>query len=157
MVQIPQQDSIYIHRVQEQGTEMCKLLIAKDYKAFSKFTYPPVIVMIGGEEKMIEKMTQQLDQMAIDGYVILNASIVKPLRIVHLKDELQCTLAQNIEMKVPTGREMIHSSLIAISTDKGENWTFIDTQNKDIKKLQVLYPNLSDSLVMLEKKEPEAL
>jgi hypothetical protein len=157
MAQIQQQDSTYILKVQQQGTKMCQLLIAKDYKSFIKYSYPPVIEMLGGEEKMIEKMTQLLEQMAIGGYIILNGSIEKPLKIVHLKDELQCALAQNMEMKVPAGREMIHSSLIGISTDKGENWTFIDTQNKDLKAMQALFPNLSDSLVMPEKREPELL
>ena len=155
--QIQQQDSIYIHRILEQGTVMGQLLVAKDYKLLCKYVYPPVIEKYGSEDKMIGLMKQVLEQMEITGYTILNVSVVDPLSIVHFKDEIQCALSQNIEMKIPTGREMLHSGLIGISADNGENWTFIDTQGKELKALQTFFPNLSDSLVLPEKREPEKL
>ncbi|MEP7165857.1 MAG: hypothetical protein ABI741_14240 [Ferruginibacter sp.] len=152
--QIDQADSISLGIVEKQGTEMAKLLLAKDYKAFAKYTYQPIIEMTGGEEKMIELIKQSFDQMETGGYSFINFTIEKPLTIVHFNNTLQCALIENIEMKVPKGRLTSKSTLIGISSDKGQNWTFIDTHGADLKTLQKTLSGLSNDLVIPEKQQP---
>lgn len=43
-------------------------------------------------------------------------------------------------------------NLIAISTDKGANWTFIDTSGKDISTMEKTFPYLSSQLELPSKK-----
>jgi len=152
--QIEQADSISLNIAEKQGTEMAKLLLAKDYKAFAKYTYKSILDMAGGEEKMIELIKQSFDQMETEGYSFINFTIEKPLTIIHFNNTLQCALTENIEMKVPKGRLTTKSTLIGISEDSGQNWTFIDTHGANLKTLQETISGLSNNLIIPEKQQP---
>lgn len=152
--QTEQVDSTSFNIVEKQGTEMARVLLAKDYKAFAKYTYQPVIEMAGGEEKMIELLKQTFDQMETEGYSFTSFTIEKPVTIIRFNNTLQCTLIQHIELKVPAGRLTTRSALIGISKDDGQNWTFIDTHGADLKTLQKTLSGLSDNLMLPEKQDP---
>lgn len=152
--QVSQEDSVYLDNVEKQGRIMAELLVAKDYKAFVKFTHPQVIKMLRGEEKMVEVLKESMETMEADGFSIVNCTISRPLKIIQFKTELQCTVPQTLEMKTPEGRMVTKSTLIGISGDKGANWVFIDTQGKELKILQARFPNLSPELVIPQKEDP---
>jgi hypothetical protein len=57
-------------------------------------------------------------------------------------------------MKVPGGRVTSNASLIGISSDNGNNWTFIDTHGADLKTIQKSIPGLSNELLLPEKEKP---
>lgn len=46
------------------------------------------------------------------------------------------------------GQPVTESTLIAISTDNGKNWYFVDTPGKDIQTMKKALPNLSGELVI---------
>jgi hypothetical protein len=152
--QIEQVDSVSLANAEKQGNIMAKLLLAKDFKGFAKYTYQPIIEMAGGEAKMIELIKQSFDQLETQGYTFTNFTIEKPLHIIHFNNTLQCTIIENIEMKVSDGRLTSKSALIGISNDNGQNWAFIDTHGTDLKTLQSTLPGLSDNLILPEKEEP---
>lgn len=154
MAQTGQADSTYLSNAEKHGTAMAQLLLAKNYKAFAKYTYAPIIEMAGGDEKIAALIKKDFDQLETDGYYLLNCTIEKPLNIIRTNNELQCTLTEHIEMKVPNGRIISSSTIIGISNENGENWTFIDTHGKDLKNLQTMLSNLSNQLDIPEKKNP---
>lgn len=92
--------------------------------------------------------------MNADGFDFLNATLGNPSEIITINNELQCTLPQNIEMKVPNGRLVSQSTLIAISSNGGENWYFIDTSGKDIQAMKRMFSNLSEKLVIPQQDKP---
>jgi len=152
--QTGQTDSLAMNRAQQQGNVMAKLLLAKDYKAFAKYTYQPVIDISGGEDKMVALIQQSIDQLQNQGYSFTNFTIEKPLQLIHFNNTLQCTITEIIEMKVPSGQLTSKASLIGISGDNGQNWTFIDTHGSDLPSLQKQVPGLSDGLQIPEQQQP---
>ena len=152
--QTDQGDSLALGRAQQQGNMMAKLLLAKDFKAFAKYTYQPVIEISGGEDKMVALIQQSMDQLQNQGYTFTNFTIEKPLHMIHFNNTLQCTITEIIEMKVPNGKITSKASLVGISGDNGQNWTFIDTHGSDLPSLQKQVPGLSDSLQIPEKQQP---
>ncbi len=140
--------------VKLQAESMAQLLLKSDFKSFSKFTHPKVIEMMGGEEKMIETLESGTKAMAAEGTGFLSISIGEPSKIISINNELQCTLSQTIEMKVPNGKLTAKSTLIAISTNNGKSWYFIDTSGKNIETMQKLLPNLSSDLVISANEKP---
>ena len=152
--QVEYNDSTLISNVLSQGNKMANELLAKNYEVFAKYTYKPIIDMTGSEEKLIELIKKGIEDMEAEGFFFTKCSIEKPNNIIHLKEELQCTVLETIEMKTPKGRMVTKSTLIGISIDNGQNWTFIDTQSKDLKKLQEILPNLSDELIIPKKERP---
>lgn len=82
-----------------------------------------------------------------------NITFDEPL-IVKSGNELQATIAQHTEIKLSQGRLVSTSTLIAISTDKGSNWTFIDTSNKEMATLRKALPNLSPTITIPPQQPP---
>lgn len=142
---------------EKQGTMMAKLLLKKDYKAFTAFTYAPIIKMAGGLDKMASYMEQSFKDMEGEGFTIANVKVGNCSKIIHTEKQLQCTLTEIIELKHTDGKLIQKSTLIGISDDKGVTWTFIDTHGATLKKLQETINELSNDLVIPEQQEPEII
>lgn len=146
--------SIYSETIRQQALTMGELLLKKDFKAFTKFVYPKLTEMMGGELKMAEILEKGSSEMESKGITMLTFNVGQPSKYVSSANELQCTLPQTIEIKVPQGRLVTKATLIAISIDDGKNWYFVDTSGKDIETVKRMLPNLSGDLVIPEKQEP---
>lgn len=77
-----------------------------------------------------------------------------PAKILRVGKELQTTIVQHTDVKVPDGRAVSTSTLIAISTDNGAHWTFIDTININVSTLRKAMPNLSKDIVIPPQQPP---
>ncbi len=144
----------YSKAIIEQAEMMGAFLVKKDFNEFCKYTYPKIVEMMGGKQKMIEVLENGVKEMQKEGTAFLKVSFGVPSDVITTKNELQCTMPQTIEMKVPDGRLVSQSTLIAISTDKGLNWYFVDTSGKDIETMKKTLPNLSAELVIPKKTKP---
>jgi len=146
--------SQYSKAISKQARIMGKLLLKKDFKSFSKYTYPKVVEMMGGKKKMIEVLKEGLKEMESNGTKILSVTIGEPSQIVAIENELQCTVPETLKLKVQNGTLITISTLIAISIDNGKNWYFVDTSGEDIQSMKKNLPNLSLDLVIPEKVAP---
>ena len=140
--------------VKEQAEKMAHFLIEKDFDSFNNYTYPKIIEMMGGKKAMVEVMERGSKEMESEGTKILKVTLGEPSKILTENKELQCTLSQEIEMKVSNGRLVSKSTLIAISTDNGEKWYFMDASGKDILTMKSMLPNLSAELIIPKQSTP---
>lgn len=148
----PMQKTIRAH-----AEKMGRFLFDKNYTGFAQYTYPKILEMMGGAANMAKAIEDGNKEMAEHGMSITKVTIGEPSAIITAGNELQCTVPQTIEMKTPEGRLVAHSTLIAISSDGGKTWHFLDTSRKPLKALQQFIPNLSNDLVIPEKEEPVML
>lgn len=140
--------------VTAQANQMGRLYKSGDYKGYVKYIHPVIIKAAGGETKMIELLNAQDTQIKNKGIVINGIVFNPPSEIIKIKNELQCTISQHTELKPAKGRIITYTTLIAISTDNGKNWKFIDTSNKDIAEVKKTFPNLSDKITLPPKQKP---
>lgn len=142
----------------KQANEMGNFFITKDYASFAKYSHPTMVEMMGGEEKMLEYIKVNFKQLEDEGIVFQKIHFGEPSTIYKVKledrEELQCTLPQMIEMKIPGGIFTANATLIALSRDKGANWYFIDTSGNNLTSMKKLIPSLSPDLVIPENQEP---
>ena len=155
--QTPSADPISQLNAIKDGTSMAKLLLKRNYKGFTAFTYAPIIKMAGGLDKMASYMEQSFKGMEGEGFTIANVIVEKCSKIIHTQTQLQCTLSEVIELKHSDGKLIQKSTLIGISNDKGATWTFIDTHGETLKKLQETIKELSNELVIPKQEEPEII
>ena len=146
--------SVLSQAVTVQSNQMATLYKLGDYKGYVKFIHPVIVQATGGEAKMIELLTAQNAQIKSKGIVIISIVFNPRSEIVISKNELQCTISQHTELKPAKGRIITYTTLIAISTDNGKNWKFIDTSNKDIAEVRKTFPNLSDKITLPPKQKP---
>ncbi len=140
--------------LKQQASKMGASFMSGDYKTFANYTYPLVVKSMGGASKMIEVLNRTTNDMQAQGMSFSNITFDEPSKIVKSGKELQATIAQHTEIKLSQGRLVSTSILIAVSTDNGANWTFIDTSNKDMETLRKALPNLSSFIVVPPQQPP---
>lgn len=140
--------------VLEQADDMGKKFIAKDYAGFLQYTHPIVVRNMGNREKMLAETIKSFKQLEAENITFLAVKFGAPSKIVSVENELQCIIPQMIEMKVPGGKLTAHTSLIAISSNKGKNWYFVDVSNNSYENMKMLLPTLSSELVLPDPQDP---
>ncbi len=144
-------DTVILTEADKMGTAF----INKDYAAFAKYTHPTIIIMMGGEEKMLSEITRSFKAFEEEGVAFKNVSFGTPSKIIVAeKNELQCTVPQMIEMKVNGGSITANTTLIAVSRDEGKSWYFADATGNDIETMRKIIPTLSPKLVIEKSPEP---
>jgi hypothetical protein len=141
-----------------EAKKMGQALVNKDYTAFTKTTYPAAIAHTeGGMAKIISDLDGQIKAMNAEGTTIAAAWPGEPSKMIDTAGELQCTIPQNMTMKMksPEGKLVTQTTLIALSPDKGKTWYFIDTADRTLEKMREMFPNISSRLVVHKSPEPK--
>jgi hypothetical protein len=103
---------------------------------------------------MIELLSKGASDMKGHGMSFSKVSFDEPSKIVKSSNELQATIAQHTEIKLSQGKIVSTSTLLAISSNNGKDWRFIDTSNKDMATLKKALPNLSPAIVIPPTESP---
>lgn len=131
-----------------QAKDMSNLFLAKDYAGFAKYSHPNVVKTMGGNKNMVSTIKKSFEEIEADGITFLAIDFGTPSEILTVGDELQCTVPQMIEMKVPGGKVTANTTLIALSPDNGVHWYFIDVSSNNLATMKQIIPSLSDNLVL---------
>lgn len=141
--------------IKTQAMDMANALIKKDFPAFIKYMHPNIIKFAGGKDKAMQRM-DTVNTMAMQlGATIKRIVIGNPGTIINYKNQLQVTLPQTSELTSGFGNVALETTLIAISTDGGKNWYFIDTSIYNLKDVKKAMPDLSPDLVIPPVKAPK--
>jgi hypothetical protein len=129
-----------------QAHQMSQAFITHDYGTFVKLMNPAVVKESGGTANIEAALVKVDETMRSQGVKVLKIDFGAPSKIVRQGNELQCTLPQQTDFQLPSGKIRSTSTLIAVSTDNGVHWTFIDTSTKDMQAIRKMLPNLSSSI-----------
>ena len=121
-----------------------------DYTMLIKYTYPKVVTLGGGKDKMISTIRNGMKEMKDNGFAFHSGKLQSLGKIYKAGTELHCVLPHSIVMKVTGGFITAVSPLLCISADGGKNWTFISGGNMDDEKIKMVFPKFN-SAVKLEK------
>lgn len=138
----------------QQANKMGDAFMRGDYKTFTHYTYPKIVELMGGADKMAEDLSKTTINTTAKGIILINIRFGEVSKIFKSGNELQCTLPQYSKIKLPNGSAEATSTLIAISADNGNHWTFVDTSNKDMSTIRKLLPHLSKEIVIPPMQTP---
>lgn len=125
-----------------QAKQLEDALARKDYGKVIDLTYPKVIEYAGGREKMLAETTREVQSMEAEGVVILSSTYGAPSQFVTDASGIYAVIPVVSKVKATDGVFQTEGSLIGVSTDGGQNWTFVDASGKDQKELKKILPNL---------------
>lgn len=129
-------------------------LLNDDYETLLKFTYPNVIALTGGPDKMISLIKKGKIEMQQQGITFDHVVIGKPTAVVKAGNEIHCMVPQTVFIKVPKGKMKSKSHLLAVSKNGGRHWYFIDTVNLTSENIKLVLPNYNFDLAIPPKKKP---
>lgn len=86
--------------------------------------------------------------------ITLNSIVYdQPSEIIKIGNSLQATIAQQSELLNSKAKVITYTTFVAISTDQGKSWKFIDTNHKTLEDLQKILPGISNKLVIPETRK----
>jgi len=141
--------------IKQEAEKCAKAIVSEDYETVVTYTHKRVVTGMGGKESMIAKMKQGAVQMRRGGYDFVGAKIGTPAKPQKTGAWLTSLVPQEITMKVPGGRLLQESKLLAISENDGASWVFLDLGGGvTATQLAQIFPELSGQIQFPEKKKP---
>ena len=136
--------------------ELEDALARKDYGKVIDLTYPKVIDFAGGRDKILAETIKEVQSMEAEGVQIISSTCGTPTQFVKDASGIYAVVPVTSKVKAKDGMFQTEGSLIGISTDGGQNWTFVDATGKDQTELKQILPNL-DQLNLPPEKPPVKL
>lgn len=140
--------------LQKQANTVAQAVVNGNYDLVIDHMYPKVIQMGGGKAKLLQMMTTGITQMKTQGISLINASVGTPGKFYKAGAEIHCLVPEIVNMKTPGGTYAMHSNVLAISKDKGKNWTFLDLNKNTIAAIPKILPNFNKDMKLPEPTMP---
>lgn len=139
-----------------QAEEAAKATVEGKWDKLADLTHPKVVELMGGRDKMVERMTASMKDMKAKGIAFNSAKIEDAATPVAAGKELYTYVPMTLEMKVPGGTITSKSFLLGVSTDEGKTWKFVDGSGigGNEKLLKEVLPNLPKELKLPKKEKP---
>lgn len=141
-------------KIKMNAEELVKATVNNDFKVVVKYTYPMVVKMMGGAQKMINVLTEGAETMKAQGAAFKGGEIGEPGKILNVNGKLYSVVPEKIIMESNGTKFYATSSLLAISSDKGTNWYFIDGGNLTDAQIKQLFPEILGKLTIPKRSSP---
>lgn len=143
--------------IKQQAMETARAVQMQDYETLISHTYPKVIEIVGGRDKMISILKKGNEELGQQGITFDEFIIGAPSQTVAAGDEIHCLVPQTVFMKKTGEKYRIKSEtvLIGISKDEGKHWYFVDAVNLNMKNVKTVLPNYNTDLILPPRKQPE--
>jgi hypothetical protein len=139
--------------LKKQANEIGEAYAREDFERVVDLTYPKLVKLIGGRDKMIALLRQEVANMRKEGLRMLAQSAASPTQFLRIGKQLFAVIPVKLQFKVPVGVGVEESCMIGVSGDSGEHWTFVDGSG-DQQRLKTLFPTAADKLKLPPPKKP---
>ncbi len=127
-----------------------------DYATLADLTYPKVVQMAGGKEKMVERVSQQMEQMKAQGVTLTRVDVGEPGKRASKGKHTFVVVPSTTELATPDAKIAVKSYLLGISPDGGKTWTFIDGNGLANKQgRDLILPEMPEGFQLPEPQKPE--
>lgn len=152
----PVSQAVQAQRVKAQAQELADAMVRDDFEKTVDLTYPRLIGLLGGREAAIAGMQQESSEMLSDNMQLVSNTVGEPRDFVQVGNETYAIVPSTMTIRVPEGTLVGEAFMIGISTDGGQNWTFVDSGggNTNMKLLKDLFPAAAEKLRIPERKPP---
>ena len=119
---------------------------AGDPEVILDSTYPGLVQQVGGREAMQSMLAKNLSDLEQRGMAVVSTEIVSISQPLRAGDELHAIVRAKRTVKVPGGRQIQDTFVIAVSADEGKKWTFVDGPQLTPKHIEALFPDFNEAL-----------
>ena len=138
-----------------QANQLNDAVLSGDYEKAADLTYPKLIELIGGRAKYLAVLKGGMNETQSDRFRIISTVSDDPTDIIEIGSDVYAILPTTMKIKVAEGILVGQSSLIGVSNDRGEHWTFVDAgKGFSHEQLKTLFPAVADRLKVPEQKRP---
>lgn len=139
-------------QVREQANRCAQAMIRHDLETFAPFVSPRLLQAVGGRTRLVELIEKGREEMKKKKVVLTSAEVGTPSTVEKAAGFYLSMVPQRVIMTGPEGRSETTSHLLAISSDEGKSWYFLDCASLDQEKLDLLYPELKGKIRLPQAK-----
>jgi hypothetical protein len=136
-------------RVKKQAQELADAFVAGNFEKMADLTYPALVELIGGKDKMVAGLKQEMSSTGAEGFRVLSMPVGEPKRVVKSRDYLLSVVPVTMRVKMSDGVFAQRITYLGVSQDGGQNWTFV-SGGVDKQMLKVLFPSIPMAIDELE-------
>lgn len=140
----------YAATITEQAGKMLQAFVDADYETLINYTYPGIVDMLGGHDGAVELTKMAMDGVYAGGGVLDSVYLGEPGNVVETGKELHSSITQFVVMTMPGVTIKSASTLMAVSSDNGEHWTFLDIKQLTPELQAILFPDYNEALILPE-------
>lgn len=122
--------------------------VAGDFSKIADLTYPKFLEVHGGRQAIIARETESARLDAEAGFFVKSADAEAPVQLEKIGGYIFAVMPLKVTAKTPKGERINHSSLLAISSDNGQTWTFATALNQ--RQFDFLFPEAAGKVKMIE-------
>ena len=119
-------DKTETQQVKQLAKQMAQATKSGDYKKIIGLTYDKVVENLGGQEKALETVQQQMEGLKQQGVKITQFQVRDPKPMVNSTDHQFVLLPTQTTMEIGNVTVQMDSYLLGISADQGKTWKFVD-------------------------------
>lgn len=137
-----------------QAEACANAMMKQNYKQMAYYTYPPIVKMMGGADKLEQQITKTIGQMQANGFSFKSVTIGEVKDITYSKGDLYSTVQDILQISM-NGTVLTRSSyLLAYSHDNGKRWYFVDTAPMKGQNMNKLFPTYPPGYVVPQAGNP---
>ena len=136
------------------ATRMFDAYRRNDLPTIIKYTYPGLLKVMGGSKQMLVVLGEAVASMKREGYTFRTATAGTPVQTVTAGSELHAIVPLKQILTAPGGELHVDGYLLAVSTDRGKSWTFVDAAQLAQTSAAQIFPTFNSELRIPPTEKP---
>lgn len=132
--------------VVEASKTYTQAFVDREYQKVINMTLPQVVEMGGGNTFMEKDLFDERETMVENGMDYISAEIGQTSPTFNNNGDSQVLVDVTYKIVSNKSELDVFTKLLAISSDEGNSWHFLDIEKYDKESLKSFYPNLSSEL-----------
>lgn len=139
-----------------QSDEFVKANMNNDVVKIVEFSHPKIVNEFGGKQEMTDYLKKYpANSTNKDSFDIESIVVMQIKQVVEAGNELFAVIPIRYNVKSPTGKQFIITSMVGISADNGANWKFL--LGVDQKEFNSSFPKAAGKIQIPPDQEPKPI
>lgn len=132
--------------IKAEAEKSSRAFVSGDFSAVLDSTFPRVVEMGGGKAKMLASINAEMKETGELGLKILSHTVGEPEPSVRAATLLLAVVPTTLKMESADSFITQRSFWLAVSTNDGKSWTFIDGSYLNGETLKLILPEAVDKI-----------
>lgn len=134
--------------IKAEAEKSSRAFVSGDYSKVLDATYPQLVVMGGGKAKLLASIETEMKEMRDLGLKVISHTVGEPRPSVRAGTKLLAVVPTMVKMESPDSLITQESFWLAVSTDDGKTWTFLDGSLLTEELLKMILPEAVDKITL---------
>jgi hypothetical protein len=134
--------------ISESAQEYVDAFVNSEFVKVASLTHADLVKMNGGEQFVIDDLKAERISSSAEGLLYNSAKVKQPLKIIQYNNELQAIIPVEYTMQLVDKEYINKTYLLAVSSDEGVTYKYVNLMQFDDVSLGEFISNLSPEIII---------